>query len=256
MKVLLLADIHSNWPALRAIVETEAFDVCFVAGDLVDYACEPAPCIEWCRQSARAVIRGNHDHAVAQRVPARGGSGFRQLAAVTRPLHWEQISSNRLKYLGRLPVTRYERLDWGGRTNSVFLVHGTPRDPLDEYLRRDPAAWTERLGDVDPGLVVCGHTHEQMHLTLRDHEVINPGSVGQPRDGQPGAAYAMLDSGRISLRRVRYDYTETLQAMRQAALPQWAIDLTEVVLREGGGLSKAEMDAISGFANGDAMEQP
>ena len=261
MKVLLLADIHSNWTALQAVAAAETFDLCLVAGDLVDYGCDPMPCIEWCRTNADAVIRGNHDHAVAQRVPARGGSGFRQLAAATRPLHWDLISPRRLKYLGRLPVTRYVRLDFEAgqlsRTGadakgseSVFLVHGTPRDPLDEYLRREPDAWTERLAEIDPGFVVCGHTHEQMHLELDRHQVINPGSVGQPRDGEPGAAYAVIENGTVSLRRVQYDIAQTLTQMREAGVAAWAIELTEAVLTAGGRLSKSEMDAIAAAGDG------
>ena len=243
MKALLLADIHSNWPALRAVVERESFDVCYIAGDLVDYACHPSLCIEWCRQNSRAIIRGNHDHAVAQRVPTGNGAGFRALAAATRPMHYEQVAPARLKYLGRLPVTRHERLEWNGRINRLLLVHGTPRDPLDEYLRRDREAWTERLAETDPCTVVVGHTHEQMHLKLARHQVINPGSVGQPRDGQPGAAYAVLEDGRVSLRRVAYDFGETLRTMRAAGVADWAVDLTEAVLTAGGGLSRDEMAA-------------
>ena len=247
MKVLLLADIHSNWPALEAIAEAESFDRCVVAGDLVDYGCDPMPCIEWCRSQASAVIRGNHDHAVAQRVAVRGGSGFRALAAATRPIHWDLISPRRLKYLGRLPVTRYERLPAGEdeAERPLFLVHGTPRDPLDEYLRQDDEAWAERLADVEPGYVVVGHTHEAMHLKLADHEVINPGSVGQPRDGQVGACYAVLENGHVSLRCLEYDFRKTLRQMAAAGAPPWAVNLTEEVLSKGGRLSKAEMDAIA-----------
>ena len=255
MRVLMLADIHSNWPALQAIVEAESFDVCLVAGDLVDYLADPAPCIEWCRNHARSVIRGNHDHAVAQRVAARGGSGFRRLAAATRPLHWQLVSPRRLKYLGRLPVTRYERLEVGSdRQRSIFLVHGTPRDPLDEYLRANEAAWTDRLSEVDPGYVCVGHTHEPMHLQLERHEVINPGSVGQPRDGQPGAAYAVLEDGRVHLRRQPYDITATLRQMREVGVAPWAVDLTEAVLKNGGQLSKSEMDAFDPDATADAAD--
>ena len=88
MKILVLADIHANWPALAAIAAKETFDACLFAGDLVDYGTDPVPCVEWIREHARAAVRGNHDHAVAQKVSARGGTGFRQLAAITRPLQW------------------------------------------------------------------------------------------------------------------------------------------------------------------------
>ena len=243
MKVLLLADIHSNWPALEAVIEAESFDVCFVAGDLVDYGADPMPCVDWCRQNARAVIRGNHDHAVAQRITPRDGSGFRALTAATRPLHWEQISPRRLKYLGRLPVTRYERIEFAGHAKTVHLVHGTPRDPLDEYLRNDPDAWAERVEEVDPGYVVVGHTHEPMRIDLDRHTVINPGSVGQPRDGIPGAAYAVIERGKLDFRRVGYDFDRVVRGLRQAGVADAAVELTAEVLRTGGAIGREEMDA-------------
>ncbi|MFN8570407.1 MAG: metallophosphoesterase family protein, partial [Gemmatimonadaceae bacterium] len=82
MRILLLADIHANWPALQAI--SEPFDQCLVLGDLVDYGLEPGPCIDWVRQRAAHVIRGNHDHGVAQQVRVSGKTGFKYLTAVTR----------------------------------------------------------------------------------------------------------------------------------------------------------------------------
>ena len=142
MKVLLIADVHSNWPALRAVNET--FDACLFLGDLVDYGMDPVPCIDWIKRHSTAAIRGNHDHAVAHRVIPRSGPGLRRLAAATRPLHWNLVGPHRLKYLSRLPLTR--RLEIDGR--SFFLVHATPRDPLDEYLTDDPEGW--RWGEAHP----------------------------------------------------------------------------------------------------------
>ena len=89
MRVLLLADIHANWPALQAI--TEAHDVCLFLGDLVDYGLEPSPCIQWVRERAHYTVRGNHDHGVAQNVTVLGRNGFVMAAAQA------------LQYLGSLP---------------------------------------------------------------------------------------------------------------------------------------------------------
>src|SRR5689334_22855963 len=186
MKILLLADIHANWPALSAI--RESFDACLFLGDLVDYGTNPGPCIDWVQSHAHAAVRGNHDHAVAQRIVARGGSGFRELAAATRPLHWDVLSSRRLKYLARLPVTMNFTLD-GIR---FLLVHATPRDPMDEYLIDDPAGWHARLQGFKADIVCVGHTHVQFQLETDGMRILNPGSVGQPRDGDPRAAYAVI----------------------------------------------------------------
>jgi putative phosphoesterase len=228
MKILVVADIHSNWPALSAIEET--FDACLFLGDLVDYATDPIPCIDWVRARASAAIRGNHDHAVAQRIPARDGSGFRGLAAATRPIHWKVLNPTRIKYLSRLPVTRQITLDG----KSFYLVHGTPRDPLDEYLTNDSELWNVRLESIDADFVCVGHTHVPFHLNLGHVQVLNPGSVGQPRDGDPRCAYAIIDNGVVEFRRVAYDIDATLRQMRETGVNGDALALAENVLRTGG----------------------
>lgn len=240
MRVLILADIHSNWPALRAVADDcGSFDACLFLGDLVDYATEPVPCIDWVQQHADVSIRGNHDHAIAQRVSPRGGGGLRRLAAATRPLHWDVIDPHRMRYLSRLPTTRHVTL--GDQT--FYLVHATPRDPLDEYLGKDGGAWQQRLEHVDARLVCVGHSHVPFNLELDGCQVVNPGSVGQPRDGDPRAAYAMLDNGRLEFRRVEYDIGETLAHMLTSGVPSWVVDLTEAVLRSGGQLTREQMDS-------------
>jgi putative phosphoesterase len=238
MKVLLLGDIHSNWTALDAI--REPFHACLVVGDLVDYGCEPRPCIDWTQRHATAAVRGNHDHAVAQRVAPRPGGGFRRLAGATRPLHWDLVDPFRLKFLGRLPLT--QRLTLDGK--SYFLVHATPRDPLDEYLPAERDAWRNRIEDVEADFICVGHTHVPMDLDIGGRRVINPGSVGQPRDGDPGASYVVIEDGQVSFRRATYDIDRTIRQMREAGLPEWAVELNEVVLRTGGRVSREDMDRI------------
>jgi putative phosphoesterase len=230
MKILLLADIHANWAALRAI--DESFDACLFLGDLVDYGSDPARCIEWVRDNAQAAVRGNHDHAVAQRIVAKGGSGFRELAAATRPLNWRVLAPPHLKYLARLPVTSTFVLD-GLR---FLLVHATPRDPLDEYLIDDPAGWASRIHGIEADMICVGHSHVQFHLDLNGVQIVNPGSVGQPRDGDPRCAYAVIENGKIGFRRVDYDIDEAVWHMREAGIAPHALALAESALRTGGRL--------------------
>jgi putative phosphoesterase len=234
MKILVLADIHSNWSALQAIQED--FDVCLFAGDLVDYAVDPVPCVEWVRKHATVAVRGNHDHAVAQKVAPRGDRAFRLLAAATRPIHWDLLDSSRMKYLARLPVSK--RLTIEGV--SFHVVHGTPRDPLDEYLGDDSTGWSERLGRIDADFVCVGHTHVPFHLDLGHVQVLNPGSVGQPRDGDPRCSYAVIEDGRVELRRVAYDIDATLAQMKAAGLSTDALDFAESVLKNGGPRSEGD----------------
>ena len=230
MRILVLADIHANWSALSAI--REPHDACFVLGDLVEYGAEPIECIEWVRQHATAVIRGNHDHSVAQRVPPPSGSGLRSLAGATRRQHWNVLSASHLKFLSRLPVSQTVELD----NRRFHLVHATPRDPMDEYLTADAAAWKNRLAGIDADFVCVGHTHLQFQLDLERLQLLNPGSVGQPRDGDPRAAYAVIEDGRVELKRVEYDIDAAVLALKNAGLELDVVELAESMLRTGGRL--------------------
>lgn len=233
-KILVVSDIHSNWSALSAIDET--FDACVVAGDIVDYGTNPIPCLEWVRKHATIAVRGNHDHAVAQRVPAKGGTGFKALAAATRPAHWEILRPSQMKYLARLPVMKQVEIDG----LNIFAVHGTPRDPMDEYLGPDQVAWQNRLEEVNADIVCVGHTHIPMDLKIGKTRVINPGSVGQPRDGDPRAAYVVIEDGKVKFKRVDYNIEETIKNMRSHDIDREIMELTEIVLRAGGYPKKYE----------------
>ncbi len=249
MRILLIADIHSNWPALRAVQAT--FDACLFLGDLVDYGPAPVPCIDWVRQHALHSVRGNHDHAVAQRIQPKGGSGFRKLAVATRPLHWTLIDPARNKFLARLPVT--SRVEVGGYR--FHLLHATPRDPLDEYLGPDSAAWESRVEGIDADFLCVGHTHIPFDIEAGRLRIINPGSIGQPRDGDPRAAYAIIDNGKVEFHRVAYNIDETLQLMRDQAVEPWAVELTAAVLQSGGRISSQEMDRLAeGGQAADAVD--
>ena len=228
MKLLVLADIHANWPALSAL--KESFDACFVVGDIVDYGADPVECIDWVRANATAWVRGNHDHAVAQRVAPLGGSGLRGLAAATRPQHWDVLDAKRLSFLAKMPVQQHIQFD--GRTH--FLVHATPRDPLDEYLGADERQWRKRLADIEADFVFVGHTHLPFHLDLGDKQLINPGSIGQPRDGDPRASYVVIEDGRVEFKRYEYDIEAAIARLREIGVEGPSFELAEQILRTGG----------------------
>jgi putative phosphoesterase len=228
MRILLLADIHANWPALAAI--NEPHDLCICLGDLVDYGVEPLPCIEWVRDHCQHVIRGNHDHAVAQNIVATGDVGYRLLSRATRPLMWQMLGAEDRTYLARLPITLHLALDGF----DYYLVHATPRDPLDEFLLDDPVQWERRLQGNEAHFVCVGHTHKQFALQLNGCQLINPGSVGQPRDGDPRAAYAVIENGRVELKRAEYDLDRAVAAIDSAPISSEAKQLAAHVLRTGG----------------------
>jgi putative phosphoesterase len=216
MKILVLSDIHANWAALSAIRET--YDVCVCLGDLVDYGPDPVPCVRWAMEHARYAVRGNHDHGVAQGIPVSGENGYRYLTRVTRPLMWQALGAEERRYLLRLPVT--QRLTLGNKR--FLLVHATPRDPLDEYLMKDPKLWARRVHDVEADVVCVGHSHLQFNLAVDGVVVLNPGSVGQPRDGDPRAAYAVIDDNKIELKRVEYPVEETVARVEESSIPDRA----------------------------------
>src|SRR4051794_27294162 len=116
MRILLVADIHANWPALQSVA-AEPHDVCLCLGDLVDYGLEPGPCIAWARDKAHHIVRGNHHHGVARNVAFNGRTGLKYLSGATRVLTRQLLQEGDLRYLSRLPVTRYVTLD-----NTRFLL--------------------------------------------------------------------------------------------------------------------------------------
>jgi putative phosphoesterase len=178
---------------------------------------------------ATFAIRGNHDHGVAQDIPVTGESGFRYLTKATRPSMWEALGPDERRYLLQLPVTRRFTLD-GQR---YLLVHATPRDPLDEYLLKDPGMWAKRVHNVEADIVCVGHTHVQFNLAVNGVVVINPGSVGLPRDGDPRAAFAIIEDNRIELKRMEYPIEQTVARVDEMPWPLRAKETIASVLRLG-----------------------
>jgi len=233
MRILLVSDIHANWPALQAI--KEPYDVCLFLGDLVDYGLEPGPCVEWVRKSATYSVRGNHDHHTAQFVKVQGRNGFKYLTMATRVITQERLSSTDRRFLATLPVTRTVTLE----NTAYLMVHATPRDPMDEYAGADVNFWSPRLQGLHSTVVCVGHTHFPYVLEVGDNLVVNPGSVGQPRDGDPRASYAVIDNHRVDLKRIEYPVQETIRTVLESTLPEQAKALLTEAYRTGG-LTKNE----------------
>ncbi len=227
MRILLISDIHANWPAVQML--NESFDVCLCLGDIVDYGVEPGPCIDWVRANATLTIRGNHDHGAAQGVVIHGGAGFRYLTGVSRPLTCSLINDEQRRWLASLPLTRYVTLNG----KSYLMVHATPRDPMDEFAPNDVEFWQKRLEGIDVDYVLCGHTHQPCILHVGKTTIINPGSLGLPRDGDPRASYAIISDNTIELRRVDYPFQKTLDVLSTANLPDKAKQMLAEVYRTG-----------------------
>jgi putative phosphoesterase len=240
MRILLVADIHANWPALQAVA-TEAYDSCICLGDLVDYGLDPVPCVDWVRRNAQVTVRGNHDHGVAQNVLVNGKNGFKFLTGVTRVLTRERLGRDDMRYLGQLPITRTLTIE-----NTRFLLaHASPRDPLDEYAPPDPEFWARRLQNVDADVVCVGHTHHPYVLEADGKLVINPGSVGQPRDGDPRASYAIIQDYNVELKRIEYPVEETIAVIQASALADPVKEALAEVFRSGQSILNNGQKVVS-----------
>ena len=209
MRVGIIADVHANLVALRAVFEDmPAVDAVICAGDVVGYNPWPGACVEALRERGIGTVMGNHDRAV---VTGTGFAGNRMADAGVRHAQ-EVLDDDDLTWLRGLPNVRHCFDD------RVKVVHGHPEDP-DRYTY--PALFSERLLDAEDVLVM-GHTHVQAHETFDGRVVMNPGSVGQPRDGDPRAAYAVVDLAgpTVEERRVDYDVSAVVTAIEEAGLPE------------------------------------
>lgn len=239
MRVLVLSDIHANLAALEAVLEDARgdYDAVWCLGDVVGYGPEPAACIARIRLTAAIAVAGNHDWAVLHSL---GADEFNPEAR--RAVVWtrRRIDGEDLAWLQDLPSRPLVMGD-------ITLTHGSPRDPIWEYVLY-PATASLNLRHFSTRFCLVGHTHiPALHLlseadgsvrtisptvgeptALCDacRAILNPGSVGQPRDNDPRAAYAVLDTDAVTweARRVAYPVEVTQARMRVAGLPERLIN--------------------------------
>lgn len=246
-RFLVVSDVHGNIYALKAVVEgVRGWDRIIVLGDLVDYGPRPGEVIDYLREHDALIVRGNHDHAVAYGVDCRCGEATHWLSVWFRENITNKVLSRRDKeFLSKLPYTS----ELEGSDVRVVLVHASPSNPLYSYLY----PW---LGDssicsmlkpslrLDGGARDCmsaggvylvGHTHLQFLRTVGGTLVANPGSIGEPRDGDPRAAYSIFDleSGAISFGRVRYDVDKVIGDLEDLVVPDPYLSALKVMFREG-----------------------
>jgi len=217
MKVCVLSDIHSNLEAFQAVLkDMPKVDSIICVGDFVGYGAEPNEVVELARSKDMRAVLGNHDYGAI----ARDKSGFNPIAA--QALLWtsEKLSGDNKRYLHGLP----EQLNLTLGEKRVLVVHGSPRDPLFEYVFPDVSNQElfQLTRDVAADVVILGHTHAPMTRMIQGKLVVNPGSVGQPRDRDPRASYTILDiKGEVEVtqKRVDYDIEKTANKIKSAGLP-------------------------------------
>lgn len=227
MKLAVLSDIHGNWQALEAVLEhAHDTDAGICLGDVVGYGAEPARCVDEVRRRGWPTLVGNHDRATTD---DRILTWFNADAATVVRWTREALGQDRLSWLAALPDTLTE--------HGALLVHASPRDPVFEYII-DSAVAAENLGLLVDRACLHGHTHipgyfywdgdQASHnywrgrIRVHGPVLINPGSVGQPRDGDPDASYGVwhVEAGEFEWRRVPYDRVAAKRAILDAGLPE------------------------------------
>lgn len=230
MRVLLCSDIHGNAEALAAVLGEPA-DYALCAGDLVHFGPQPAACIELIRRHAAAVVRGNHDHGAAFAMDCRAFGPWREVDEASRSITEMPISSADRRYLRGLPLTDSQVLG----DVRFTIVHAAPTNPLYRYLPPDApdAVWRTEVSGLDTDVLVLGHTHLPLVRQEGQTLVVNPGSVGLPRDGLHGAQYAIWEDGTVTLHRCVYDQAPLLDDIARLPLPPDTIQALTVLFQEG-----------------------
>ncbi len=238
LRVLIVSDVHANLEALRAVIadceRRGGFDQIWSLGDLIGYGPDPGPCVDLIRSHEAISVAGNHDLASIGRLSLEA---FNEHAAAANRWTSSQITAEQAEYLRGLPLKVEQGL--------FTMVHGSPRDPIWEYVISVPAAVISFL-HFDTECCLVGHSHVPflcrpmaekgaafVEFPLDtpiglggDRMIVNPGGVGQPRDGDPRASYAVYDKqgGVIVHHRVEYDVQATQAKMEEEGLPQYLID--------------------------------
>ena len=233
MRYAVISDIHANLAAFTAVLEDiermGGVEEIWCLGDVVGYGPDPHQCLGLLRQHRHVCVAGNHDLAAAGKMDT---SVFNPDAAAACSWTAEQLTAEDLEYLGNLPLT--------ARRGEFTLVHGSPRGPIWEYvLSIDSAA--DNFPCFQTRYCLIGHSHRPMVFVQTptgqcisspfladgrivlggDRLIVNPGGVGQPRDGDPRASYALYDDNAMTatLRRVEYDIGVTQARMAAQRLP-------------------------------------
>jgi predicted phosphodiesterase len=237
MRAAVLSDIHSNIQALEAVMaaaDREGVDELWCLGDIVGYGADPVACVDIVRSRFAIALCGNHDLAAIGSIPT---DVFTQGAAVATRWTHEQLQPEQKTWLAGLEAE--------GQQAGASLYHGSPRDPVWEYVLSSLAA-EMCFDEAKRPLILVGHSHVALAFSRRPGEpatgetrragtvldlrgaewILNPGSVGQPRDNDPRAAWLLLDlsEGTAEYRREDYDIQGAQDAIRSAGLPESLAD--------------------------------
>jgi len=214
MRLALISDVHSNLHALKEIeraIERDDIDLVVCAGDIVGYCAFPNECCRIVQDIADHVVLGNHDIAASTRTVTSMNPYASEAAKWTST----KLNASSRDFLSSLGTVRKFVSD----NVSIAMYHGSPRN-VDEYIYEEDL--DERtFGSETADVIVLGHTHVPFIREIGKRLVINPGAVGQPRDGDRRASYAVLDTAtrEWAIRRLEYDIESAAAAIKAAGLP-------------------------------------
>jgi len=245
MKLLIVSDIHGNWPALQAVLAAEPdVDQILCLGDLVNYGPQPAECVTWAMQSVGPewLVQGNHDRAVGRDEDPHCSGPYQPLAAATQVVSARLLADETKQFLvGLEPLQRFQLGE------AIFLAcHAVPSEPLYHYLPESSPVtlWESELNVAGyPDFLLLGHTHEPMKSRFRKTLIVNPRSVGQPKHGDAQAAYAVWEDGKVTLRRAAYDVEQTVRAYDGLGLDRHMVEVLAEILHTGGHLPLLDQTA-------------
>jgi diadenosine tetraphosphatase ApaH/serine/threonine PP2A family protein phosphatase len=233
MRILIISDIHANLTAFQTVLQDAKgqWEYVWCLGDVVGYGPDPNECVELLRTLPHLCLAGNHDWAALGRLDIRTFNPDARMA-----VNWtrETLTQDNIEYLDALPTTFV--------IGNYTLAHGSPREPVWEYIL-EPLIATLNFPHFETPYCLVGHTHQPIIYELVDTEgeteaipptyrkvrplngrrqIINPGSVGQPRDQNPDAAYAILDveANVWEHRRIPYDVAAVQKRMRSHGMPE------------------------------------
>ena len=253
MPTAIISDIHANAAALLAVladIDTKGVDRIICLGDIVGYGPDPLECVDLVADRCEWSLLGNHDFGVLYEPtnfnPAAESAAYWTRAAFDREKD-DAARARRYEFLGTLRVRVTEKLNGSGKP--LLAVHGSPRRPINEYIFPDDVInatdKVRQIFDQVENICIVGHTHvpgvftdepdfyppeeigENCTYKFRDDEraIINVGSVGQPRDHNPRASYAILHPDRIEFQRIEYPIEQTVNRIKQIPeLNDWLAD--------------------------------
>jgi len=214
MKVVIISDIHGNYDALQGLHED--YDELWVLGDLVNYGPQPKEVVANIMSRASIVIRGNHDDAVVSPDTAPPWKPrWRVTAETTKQFTASVLPQEQKAFLLSLPLqTVAER-----EGTTFFLTHATPSDPLYGHHSPESEEWIKELEAAATDVLLVGHSHVPFMRQIGRRVVLNPGSIGQPRNGDIRASYAVWQSGQFTLKTHNYAMDECIRKIKALSFP-------------------------------------